>query len=52
MNIKCLLFGHKKYRPNCLNGTDIIEIKDMLGVKLVSVNICERCGAVYSNLKH
>jgi len=50
MKLKCLLFGHKKYNPDMLNNHDIIELKDALGVKLVSINICQRCGAVYSDL--
>jgi hypothetical protein len=49
--IKCLLFGHKKYSPNALNGESIIEVKDYLHSTLVTINVCERCGEVYSNLR-
>ena len=49
--IICLFIGHKKYDPNILGGNDVLRISDALGSELVSINVCERCGAVYSNLK-
>jgi len=51
MNIKCLLFGHKKYRPQTLGGADVIEVKDILDKHLFGINVCDRCGAVYSDLR-
>ena len=51
IKLKCLLFGHKKYRPNCLGGHSVIDIKDELGDDLFSINVCDRCGSVYSNLR-
>jgi len=50
VKLKCLLFGHKKYSPTALNSDDLMTITDALGSKLVSINICERCGRVYSDL--
>lgn len=47
--IKCLLFGHKKYEPNALDGEDFMTINDALGEKLISIHICQRCGAIYSD---
>ena len=49
--IKCFFVGHKKYSPNALKGEEFMELKDALGESLVKVNVCERCGAVYSNLR-
>jgi hypothetical protein len=49
--IICAFLGHKKYSPKCLEGNDFITLKDDLDSKLVSINVCERCGAVYSDLK-
>jgi len=46
--IKCLLFGHKKYEPNVLNGNDIILVRDIMNQPLVSINVCKNCGKVYS----
>lgn len=46
--IKCLLFGHEKYSPQILNGKDIVLVNDALGAPLVSINVCKRCGKVYS----
>lgn len=55
MNIKCILKGHKRYEPNALkvNGfqKDLISLHDDLGEKLFAVNVCDRCGAVYSDLR-
>jgi hypothetical protein len=56
MKLKCLLFGHVAYKPNALkdnngNHCSIIEIKDALGCSLVKIEVCERCGAVFSDLK-
>lgn len=50
MKIKCLLFGHKKYSPNVLKENSIISLHDALGEELVNINVCERCGAVFSDL--
>lgn len=50
MKLKCLLFGHKRYSPNVLRGHSLITLKDSLGSDLVSINVCERCGAVFSDL--
>ncbi len=47
----CWLFGHRKYDPQVLEGKDFSTLRDALGSPLVSVNICERCGAVYSDLR-
>ena len=47
--IICFLLGHKKYSINAIEGADIIEIKDVLGNHLVGINVCSRCGAVYSD---
>ena len=49
--LKCKIFGHIKYNPNALNGSDLLELNDYLDNSLVKVNVCARCGAVYSNLK-
>jgi hypothetical protein len=46
--IKCLLFGHKKFETNVLNGNDIILVSDALNQPLVSINVCKNCGKVYS----
>lgn len=46
--IICFIKGHKKYNPKALNGVDVLTINDAMGVKLTSINICERCGKVYS----
>jgi hypothetical protein len=46
--LKCLILGHKRYKPKSLNGNHIILIRDSMGDKLVSIDVCERCGAVYS----
>jgi hypothetical protein len=50
MKIKCLLFGHKKYSPNILQGHSMFTLKDAIGSDLVSIDVCERCGAVFSDL--
>jgi len=50
VKLKCLMFGHKKYSPKALENADLMSVHDSLGVKLVGVNICERCGRVYSDL--
>ena len=52
MNIKCILLGHIPYKPNVLNGNSLLEVRDKLGASLVKVDVCSRCGAVYSNLKN
>jgi len=46
--LKCLILGHKRYKPKSLNGNHILLLRDDMGDSLVSVDICERCGAVYS----
>ncbi len=46
--LKCLILGHKRYKPKVLNGAHIIMIRDNLGEPLVSIDVCERCGEVYS----
>lgn len=46
--LKCLVLGHKQYKPTVLNGNHIILLRDSLGESLVSIDVCERCGAVYS----
>jgi hypothetical protein len=43
----CLIIGHKKYSPHVLSGEDFMTMKDLLGVKLLTVNICERCKKLY-----
>ena len=51
--ILCFFFGHVKYEPQILKISgrkDIITLYDILGEKLVSINVCKRCGAVYSDL--
>ena len=48
--IWCAIVGHKKYSPDALKGNEFIELKDQLGHSLVKVNICERCGSIYTNL--
>ena len=50
MKLKCLLFGHKKYSPDALQGYSLITLKDSLGSPLVNVDVCERCGTVFSDL--
>ena len=47
----CLIFGHKKYQPNALNGHDFLELKDALNRQLVTINVCERCKKVYAEFK-
>lgn len=44
----CFLIGHKKF--NCFDGYDILTLNDREGKKLVSINVCKRCGGVYSDL--
>jgi hypothetical protein len=46
--LKCLILGHKRFKPKSLNGNHILLLRDDMGESLVSVDICERCGAVYS----
>ncbi len=46
--ILCFIKGHKRYTPKVLNGNHIILLRDNLGESLVSIDVCERCGAVYS----
>lgn len=46
--ILCLIKGHKRYAPKVLNGNHIILLRDSLGESLVSIDVCKRCGAVYS----
>jgi hypothetical protein len=50
INLKCMLYGHKKYNPHALKGSNIWVLYNALGEKLVSINVCGRCGAVYSDL--
>jgi len=50
MKLKCLLFGHKKYSHNVFQGHSLITFKDSLGSDIVNIDVCERCGAVFSNL--
>lgn len=47
--ITCLIKGHKKYNPDILKGSSLIDLKDATGSHLVSINVCERCGKVYSS---
>ena len=47
----CKLKGHKKYDPNILNGNDLMTISDSLGVSLVRINVCKRCGELYTDLR-
>jgi hypothetical protein len=46
--IICKILGHKKYSPKALEGNDLFEVKDSMGYTLVTINVCERCGKVYS----
>ena len=46
--MKCLFLGHKRYSPKVLNGNHFFLLRDSLGESLVSIDVCERCGAVYS----
>jgi len=46
--LKCLILGHKRFKSKSLNGNHILLLRDDMGESLVSVDICERCGAVYS----
>lgn len=46
--IICLLFGHKRYRPKVFNNYSFITIRDSIGEDLYHINICERCGLVFS----
>lgn len=48
--IVCLIAGHKKYQPKALSGDDLITLRDSLGVKLMTVNVCERCKKVYAEV--
>ena len=47
--IYCLLFSHKKYNPNALHGKSFVTLTDELGASLVEVNICRRCGNLYTD---
>ncbi len=47
--IICYFVGHKKYNPSIFDRYDILRIEGSLGKKLIVINVCERCGAVYSN---
>ena len=49
MKIKCLIFGHEKRNFKTINGANIITMTDQLGNEIVAINICKRCGKVYSN---
>jgi hypothetical protein len=44
----CWLFGHKKYNPKCLRNKDFMVLRSD-GEKLVGINICERCGNLYTD---
>lgn len=46
--LKCLILGHKRYTPKSLNGNHIMLLRDNLGESLVAIDVCERCGTVYS----
>ncbi len=46
----CKIIGHKKYKVYNIECADMLTIKDSLGANLVSINVCKRCGAVYSDL--
>jgi hypothetical protein len=48
--IICWLFGHKKYNPKVLKGGDFLWMEDELNQKLISINICKRCGELYTDL--
>lgn len=51
MNIKCIVFGHKKYKIKSLGFDDLFTIRDALGVRLFAINVCERCGNVFTDLR-
>jgi hypothetical protein len=47
--LKCWFLGHKKYNPKSLRNEDFMVLRDDLGQKLITVNICARCGSLYTN---
>jgi hypothetical protein len=49
----CLAIGHKKYTPHCVisNKGDFIRMEDALGHTLIAINVCERCGKLYTSLE-
>ena len=58
--LMCFFLGHKKYNPKTLQNRDFLNITEDFRATingedknyhttLVSVNICRRCGAVYSD---
>lgn len=49
--IICWLLGHTAYRPNALNNCGLVSLHDALGETLVTIDVCKRCGAVYSDLR-
>jgi hypothetical protein len=49
MKIKCVIFGHEKREFKTIEGANIITMTDELGAEIVAINICKRCGKVYSN---
>lgn len=50
--VKCFFFGHRKLKLQTLGDNDVLELRDCVGSKLIRVNVCSRCGRLYTNLEH
>lgn len=51
-SILCYFLGHVKYVPEHLHDFPftLLLLNDIDGSPLVKVNVCSRCGVVYSDL--
>ena len=45
--LKCLLFGHTSLFLNTLNNKPLITVLDGFGRRLINIEMCEKCDAVY-----
>ena len=45
--LKCLMFGHVTLYLNTLNNKPLITILDGFGRRLIDIEMCSECDAVY-----